>query len=240
MTTSCLQAISPQTVKNLAAAIDADGYACLPDYVAPETLARMRSFVSTAITKSHGRYASFQGAEEMAGSTLDDMAYSASFQELMRGIYEAGTGRQAPDVKFYQVLRCLSGEDVKAHSLRFHYDSYVLTALIPIEIPTSGPRGDLLIIPNARKIRASYGANLLDKVLLDNSLSQKWLKRKAANGGSDIVRLSLMPGNLYFFWGYRSIHTNEACSPDKVRATALFHYANPHEDSMINRRRKRG
>ena len=125
------------------------------------------------------------------------------------------------------------------HSLRFHYDSYVLTALIPIEIPTIGPKGDLLIIPNARKIRDSYAANLVDKILIDNSLSQRWLKRKARRGGSEIVRLSLVPGNLYFFWGYRSIHTNEACSPDKVRATALFHYADPHEESRIKKRMNR-
>ncbi len=234
-----MELVSPQTMKELASAIDEDGFACLTDYVEPEKLGQMRSFVSDAIARSHGRYASFTGAEEMAGSSLDDMARSASFKELMRGVYEAGTGRPAPNTGFYQVLRCLSGEDVTTHSLRFHYDSYVLTALIPIEIPASGRKGDLLIIPNARKIRNSYAANLVDKVLLDNSLSQSWFKRKAARNVSDIVRLSLVPGNLYFFWGYRSIHTNEACDPDKVRATALFHYADPHEDSMMKRRMKR-
>ena len=237
--TTDTQLASPRMVKDLASAIDEDGFACLTDYVEPGRLSQMRSFVSDAIAKSRGRYASFTGAEEMAGSSLDDMARSPSFNGLMRGIYEAGTGRPAPDTGFYQVLRCLSGEDVTTHSLRFHYDSYVLTALIPIEIPSSGRKGDLLIIPNARKIRNSYAANLMDKVLLDNSLSQTWFKRKAAKPASDIVRLSLVPGNLYFFWGYRSIHTNEACDPDKVRATALFHYANPHEGSMMKRRMKR-
>ena len=233
------QVVSSQIMKDLASAIDEDGFACLTDYVDSGKLSQMRSFVSDAIAKSHGRYASFTGAEEMAGSSLDDMAHSASFKELMRGIYEAGTGRPAPDTGFYQVLRCLSGEDMTTHSLRFHYDSYVLTALIPIEIPASGRKGDLLIIPNARNIRSTYAANLMDKMLLDNGLSQNWFKRKAARNVSDIVRLSLVPGNLYFFWGYRSIHTNEACDPDKVRATALFHYADPHEGSMMKRRMKR-
>ena len=36
---------------------------------------------------------------------------------------------------------------------------------------------------------------------------------------------------MYFFWGYRSIHTNEPCDPDKLRATALFHYGDPHRNS---------
>ncbi len=237
--TAHTQLVSPQTIKELASAIDDNGFACLTDYVEPQKLSNMRSFVSDAIAKSHGRYASFRGAEEMAGSSLNDMAHSTPFEDLMRGIYEAGTGRLAPNTDFHQILRCLSGEDMTTHSLRFHYDSYVLTALIPIEIPANGRRGDLLIIPNARNIRNSYAANLMDKVLLDNSLSQKWFKRKAARSVSDIVRLSLVPGNLYFFWGYRSIHTNEACDPDRVRATALFHYADPHEGSMMKRLMKR-
>jgi hypothetical protein len=32
----------------------------------------------------------------------------------------------------------------------------------------------------------------------------------------------MIPGNLYFFWGYRTVHANEACDPDKIRATALW------------------
>ena len=52
---------------------------------------------------------------------------------------------------------------------------------------------------------------------------------------SHLVRIKLKPGNLYLFWGYRSIHTNEPCDPDKTRATALFHYVDPHTDSRLKR-----
>jgi hypothetical protein len=45
----------------------------------------------------------------------------------------------------------------------------------------------------------------------------------------------MKPGNLYLFWGYRSIHTNEPCDPDKIRATALFHYVDPHIGSRLKR-----
>ena len=43
------------------------------------------------------------------------------------------------------------------------------------------------------------------------------------------MRIKMVPGNLYLFWGYRSVHTNEPCDPASIRATALFHYANPHQ-----------
>jgi hypothetical protein len=48
-----------------------------------------------------------------------------------------------------------------------------------------------------------------------------------------VERIKMVPGNIYFFWGYRSIHANEACDPTKVRATALFHFANPHAGSNL-------
>jgi hypothetical protein len=73
----------------------------------------------------------------------------------------------------------------------------------------------------------------MDKVLLDNPITQKVL-RSFVNGKSFAPeRVALVPGNLYLFWGYRTIHTNEPCDPDKVRATALFHYSNPHKHAPV-------
>lgn len=43
----------------------------------------------------------------------------------------------------------------------------------------------------------------------------------------------MVPGKLYLFWGYRSIHTNEPCDPDAIGATALFHFADPHSNSTL-------
>ena len=223
-----------QSVLSLVRDIDNNGYACISDYIPPPDLESMQAFVTLAIERSGGHYASFKGAEEVAGSTLDRMAHSLGFQNLMRCLYQAGTGKTAPDIGFYQILRCLSGKDAETHSLRFHYDSYVLTALIPIEIPTAGKKGDLLIIPSTRKIRRNYLSNVFDKILLDNKLSQTLLKRYVKTS-SRVVRISLLPGNIYFFWGYRSIHTNEACDPENVRATALFHYADPHAGSRLKK-----
>jgi hypothetical protein len=43
----------------------------------------------------------------------------------------------------------------------------------------------------------------------------------------------MSPGDIYFFWGYQSLHGNEPCYASSVRATALFHYADPHENSFV-------
>ena len=80
-----------------------------------------------------------------------------------------------------------------------------------------------------RGIRPAYLLNAADKVLLDNPLTQKLLRFSVERRALKPVRITMKPGNLYFFWGYRSIHANEPCDPERVRATALFHYANPHK-----------
>ena len=158
---------------------------------------------------------------------------------LCRGIYEAGTGQAAPETGFYQILRCLSGSQAQKHSMRFHFDSYVLTALIPIAMPSHGDPGRLIVHPNTRGIRRSYLANLVDKVLTDNKLSQILLNAAYRRRSKSMIYLPLKPGNLYFFWGYRSLHTNEPCDADAIRATALLHYAAPHADSRLKARLRR-
>jgi hypothetical protein len=81
---------------------------------------------------------------------------------------------------------------------------------------------------NARKVRSSYFWNVADKIVLLNPVAQ-WVLHKAAKSRLlKPTRIPMVPGNAYFFWGYRSIHTNEPTDADKVRATALFHYGNPH------------
>lgn len=223
-----MTAVADDDIARLVLDMDRRGYGCLPGFVAAPDLAAMRAFVGAAVERSQGGYVGFTGPDAVAGSRLDVLAASPDFQDLVRRIYERGTGRPAPAVEFYQVLRCLAGSGMRRHSLRFHYDSYVVTALVPVEIPGTGRTGDLVMLPNTRRIRGSYLANLVDKVLLDNAATQLALRVLLKLRLLPLVRIKPVPGDIYFFWGYRSIHTNEACDPDKVRATALFHYADPH------------
>jgi hypothetical protein len=220
--------LSDAAVSAIVADIDRIGYAMIPDFIVADDLARMRRFVAGAVERSDGEYAGFVGPDSVSDSGLDDLARSQSFQDMMHRIYERGTGDAAPKQDFYQLLRCLTGQSVRVHSFLFHYDSYVVTALIPIEIPTTGRTGDFLMIPNTRPIRKNRASNLADKVLLDNRATQWLLRSLTALGVIRPVRIKMVPGNAYFFWGYRSVHTNEPCDPNKVRATALFHYVNPH------------
>jgi hypothetical protein len=191
----------------------------------------MQSFVRLAVDRASRETVHLMSPDSFSGSGLEELGRSPGFEKLLHDLYEHGTGRPAVKQDFYQVLRCLSGSSGQKHSLTFHYDSYVVTALVPIEIPSKGRSGDLLIYPNMRKIRSNYLMNVVDKMLLKNALTQNVLRACIRSKRLSPVRIKMVPGHLYVFWGYRSVHTNEPCDPDAIRATALFHYANPHQPS---------
>jgi hypothetical protein len=214
----------------LAQDIDQQGYGVLRNYVSEDELEPARTLAASAVTDAGGEYVCFTGYDALAGTVLSELPQSPAFTNLCQRLYELGTGHSAPKVQFYQIFRCLQGTTGQRHSYRFHYDSYVLTALLPVAIPETGVRGDLLIIPKPRPIRRRYLTNVLDKVLVENALAQMRFRR-AARHGSSTIAIRMQPGNMYFFWGYRSVHTNEPCDPDKLRATALFHYGDPHQNS---------
>jgi hypothetical protein len=230
-----LPEVSRETIVELVAEINRNGFGVLPGYLQPEDLAKLRSFVEGAVSAAGEQYVSFTGEEPVKGTLLQVLSNSPSFADLLHRVYELGAGVPAPDQSLYQVLRCLKGESGLKHALLFHYDSYVVTALLPVIIPTEGLTGKLVMAPNVRPIRSSYLFNLIDKIILDNPVTQ-FLLRKAYRW--DLLKLKqipMVPGNLYFFWGYRSVHGNEACDPDKIRATALFHFGDPHANSRLRK-----
>ncbi|MCR6658213.1 MAG: hypothetical protein NVV72_02285 [Asticcacaulis sp.] len=211
------------------------GYGVAENCISPDALASLRRHVQDSVSQTGGEYIAFGGPDALRGTFLQEMARSANFQALCRDLYRIGTHKSAPPVSFYQLLRCLAGKTGQQNAWFFHYDSYVLTVLVPILIPTEGQPGDLILFPNTRPIRKTYLGNLIDKILLDNALTQFLLRKGVQTGRIKPEKIRMTPGNVYFFWGCRSVHTNEPCDPDKIRATALFHYVDPHAHSWLRK-----
>lgn len=234
--------VTDSTIERLAVDIDQKGYGSLVDYVTEEEIAWARSLATTAVEAAGGEYVCFTGKDSVAGTVLADLPRSASFRRACERLYMLGTGGAAADEEFYQIFRCLKGPSSLQHANRFHYDSYVLTALLPVALPDTKPAGNLVMLPNRRPIRRHYPVNALDKALVDNPWAQGCFQRAVERESADTTTIHLQPGTMYFFWGYRSIHTNEPSDPRKLRATALFHLGDPHHNSRTRAlfRRLRG
>jgi len=228
--------VSDETVRSLVDDMNRDGVAVIPDYVQSADLRDLQGFVQNAVEGAGGQYVVFNGKESVSGTLLERLSESLEFQSLIRRIFELGTSLPPPSQSIYQVLRCLAGETGVNEAFIFHFDSYVVTMLLPIIIPTMGKQGHLLMAPNLRKERRFYVLNLIDKILLDNKVTQALLRKAHSSGWLKFKKVRMVPGSLYMFWGYRSLHTNEACDIENIRSTALFHFGDPHADSALRQK----
>lgn len=230
---------SDAQVASLIKAIDSDGYAVLPGWASPAQLKELQTLVTDTVAAAGNDYVALSGRQPVQGSPLYEWGSSRDFIDLCRRITEGATGQRSSDVTLTQTLRCLTGNGGRRESLIFHYDSFVLTTIMPVCMPVSGERGDLLMLPNRRRLRHSYLRNLVDKVLVDNKWVQKYLKNRFAMDDKAFTRIAMQPGHMYLFWGYRSLHTNLPVAEDALRATAVFHYHNVHgSSSLASRLRK--
>ncbi|MGH7090660.1 MAG: hypothetical protein ACREFQ_17330, partial [Stellaceae bacterium] len=216
-------------------AMDRNGFAVIRDLFPEEMLDDARRFVDRELNRHAREYFSYIGRDPVRDSVLADIGGTAAFRTLLARVYETGTGRTPPETPVYQVLRVLSGGTGLKEAFQFHYDAYVVTGLMPIAIPQGEgeKRGDLVIYPKLRGIRGNVLVNLVEKILLQNKL-MRWVARLPATRrlfGAKLLRME--PGNLYLFWGYQSLHGNEPCFPSSTRATALFHFADPHAASTL-------
>ena len=213
------------------------GIAAIEDCISEEYLERSRQFVTEQLAIQGNKYFSLIAPQKIANSPFRAISEHADFLQLLRGLTTRAAGAAAADFSLYSVLRVLTNYSGVEQSYKFHYDATVVTVLMPVFIPDGQAHesGDLIVFPNQRPLRRFALFNILEKLLLQNKWIWNRIARNLAAGTSKAQSIKLKPGNLYVFWGYRTYHANFPCNPEKLRATALFHFGNPHPKSWLLR-----
>jgi hypothetical protein len=226
--------LSDAEICRIALEVNHDGFATIQNFVT-SGFDVMRAFVLDTIVANGDEYTCLTGINALANTPFAIVAQNESFIQLLKRVHEVGLGQPPPRQPVYPVLRCLKGASGLRHSLNFHYDSYAVTALLPVFIPTTGIAGDLMMLKRRRGIRRHYVHNVVDKFCLDNPFMQNIPRHRYETNSRTLLRVKIVPGNLYLFWGYQTVHANEKCDVNQLRATALYHYGNPHADSFLRR-----
>lgn len=180
---------SAETTKSLAESMDKRGFACLPDCLSESDLEPLRSRVSGAGLDPTGKYAVLQDRKTFDETALTKIPASPEFQLLCQQLLKLATRTALNETDHYQVVRCLNGDVGRRNSYFFHYDTYVLTVLIPIMIPQTGERGDLVLFPNVRKSDAPTCIIFLTNSLSTISSRNGFLNRPPSAGYSVRQRL---------------------------------------------------
>lgn len=210
-----------------------DGIAVVEDFFPKEALAQARDYVQNQLATRGGEYFSLINVDQLPGSPFGRIIEESGLNRVLSGLVREALP-QAADDEIYNVLRVLVGKTGLGQAHCYHYDATVITGLMPLFIPEGEPgtAGDLIVFPNSRPLRRWVLVNLLEKALLQNKLASLILRKESVRRLLGGKRIRLKPGNLYLFWGYRTLHGNEPCDTHQLRATALFHLGNPHRDSI--------
>jgi hypothetical protein len=221
---------------NVAETLDAKGICVIDDFCSPAVLGKMQSFIHS-LTKSLGNeYYSYAGIENMPDSPIVELARSGEFREKLLAACNVGMGHDyATQKEIYHVLRVMIGETGVERAHQYHFDAFSITALLPIITPTVPDldNGHLLIYPNFRREYTGVFTNLLSKIRWQGKSARQKVQTEDFIEKRGRLKMVMKPGNLYLFWGTRCLHANERCDPASLRATALYHFGNPHFDSRI-------
>ena len=212
------------------------GFTCLDDAIDPAFLDECRQKVDSMLDQRGHRYFSVIQPQADEGSPFAAIAETPDFVDLLRNLARRGHSEAAVEnFELYNVLRVIAGKEVAKRCFEFHYDATVVTALMPLYIPEGplGTTGELAIFPNKRNFRFSSFFNIFEKIILQNPISFYFYRTKFFRDRWRIVNLK--PGNLYFFWGYRTFHGNLPCLPGQKRATLIFHFGDPHAGDLLTK-----
>tara|TARA_Y100001970_G_C14237761_1_gene862964 strand:+ start:1981 stop:2772 length:792 start_codon:yes stop_codon:yes gene_type:complete len=230
----------PENLSDITDIIKQNGFYCLEGAVKPAFLSELQGNVNKLINIYGKRYFSLIHPHKRLENKdqlklpYENIINNIDFSDLLNKLSSEFSINKKGNSERFNILRVVTGEKTDDQSLKFHYDSTLVTALIPIYIPDGleNESGHLVVLPNARSIRGSIIVNIIEKFLIQNRFSQMFLPYLFLRHRKKKV-LNLEPGNIYLFSGLQTLHSNFAVKKDYVRATLLCFYGNPYPDSKI-------
>jgi len=211
-----------------------NGFYCLENAIDPYQLTGLKSDVLKYIEVKGKRYFSIINPNHDIASNFNNFEKSDRLKKYLCELAKVGLSKNFDSSEILSVLRVVTGKNSESQSFKFHYDATVITALIPIIIPNGDleKSGHLLAFKNFRNIRSSPFINILEKLLYQNKLTQFILSRIVVQ---DLKKYActVREGNIYFFYGYRTLHANLPVDPSYIRASLLMHFGNPHSNSSV-------
>jgi hypothetical protein len=213
--------------------LDATGVVCLEDAVPTDWLARARADVEARLL-AHGEQDHFIRSPEGEGhSAAEAFISSPAVLGLLTDVARARFPEEPADLELTgSALRVIAGPRGEGDAFWFHYDASVVTMVVPIFMPDAAPgnSGELVGLFNKRPFRRFVLANIIDKAVGQSQFYRNRILRRL-DRADYLQRVDMEVGNLYLFWGYRSLHGNMPCESGALRATLLLHFGRPHGSS---------
>lgn len=236
MTNSLNINYSDKQLQEALESLNSNGFYCLRGAIGENLQKKFRKDIKKLVEFKGNRYFSIVDIISNPDLSFRIIDKDTDFKSFMTSLSKQALKREVLDTESLNVLRVVSGKESDSQSFKFHYDAYAVTALIPIIIPNDEieSSGHLVSFPNMRKLRSSFFINLIEKFIFQNRFMRNVLSKKILSNLDKYVYV-IKPGNIYLFWGYRTLHANLQVGPLLNRATLLYHMGDVHPKSALDR-----
>jgi hypothetical protein len=208
--------------------LDTRGIAVLPDFFTLAAMEKMREAV-------HDRYEICLGGPvrkplvggELEGSIFFEVAFSDFVQDVCNSIMRP-FGYHVDRSDVHPALNILQGPKARDAIHGYHFDATFLTLAVPVIMPdpTSPRPGAFRIWPNVRRFSSGW----LREKFYSRVMKTSWLRDLFPS-----LTVNFVPGNLYFFYGFRSWHGTGDLDDQSLRANCLINVGGP---SFFRERKK--
>lgn len=213
----------------IARAMKAQGCAVLDNLVSDEEIRHASDLAHRLVTENRNESVLRGGQEGYTGYLLSEL--HRQLEPFFCELFQAIMGRPAASTRIRQSARFLAGATHNKLSGYYHFDSYVISLIVPVLMPDTSFGGEFVISPNVRPLHRPYMVGAVQKALYDTRFMQKRLARLVHDGRT--AQLPMRTGQGYLFIGHTSLHANERCIGEQRRFTVIFHFGNPHEGNRI-------
>lgn len=193
-------------LRGLRRELDRSGVLCLEGFLSPGALARLQDEVlelesQAEVSNAGGNHKYSVKGSLLEGTVIDELVHSPLIAALINGILH-GDGREALIDAPIEASEIVPGINIMrgpGDVTAFHFDGTFLNILVPVFIPAiEGPnRGQLTIYPNIRSFRKNLYDRLIVPVICRFGLFRLFFRS---------LEIDYRPGNVYLFYGYRSLH----------------------------------
>lgn len=227
---------SDENIEKIFQSLNKNGLHCIENSIPKDLLDQFQNEIKEYLNENGNRYFSKINPANEPNSSFSFIKNSKSFVALINKLASRALNRKIEDSENLNVLRVITGKNAESQTLKFHFDAYAVTALIPIFIPEGKPQdsGHLVAWLNLRKLRNIQIINLCEKIFFQNILIRKFLSYVVLRNPEKFMH-KMVPGNIYLFWGYRTLHANFGVNKDFLRSTFLFHGGNVMQNSHIDK-----
>ena len=206
-------------LRRIRSALETEGYFCLENFLARESLDRLRREVAelrkhASLAPGYGNHKyTVKDSAHLENTLIAQLTSSAYFLDLVNGILGAHEGYPSllPEpITRENIKSGVTYLEESGSRTAFHFDDSYLNIIIPAVIPEreGRGRGHLTLYPNIRTLEPGFYNRIIVPFLCRTRLHKILFSSK---------HVDYIPGSLYVFFGYRSLHGVEALSEKGMR-----------------------